>query len=66
MDLTGEIIDKAAATPFEPPVRALDAIHLASAVAAGDVDVLVAYDAELIRGAQYLGIDVISPGARVP
>lgn len=45
-------------------LRALDAIHLATALATGDsLDGFVCYDARLSRAAGELGLDVLSPGA---
>lgn len=44
-------------------LRALDALHLASALElGGDLDGLVTYDRRLADGAAELGIDVVGPG----
>ncbi len=43
-------------------LRALDAIHLASALELGDdLDAFVAYDARLLDAARELGLPVVSP-----
>jgi uncharacterized protein len=56
------IRDRAAETAFAPPLRALDAIHLATALELGDdVDVLVAYDRDLCRAATTAKLTVRSP-----
>ena len=53
---------RAAATAFDPPLRALDAIHLASALELGDdLDVLIAYDDHLCRAAGSQGLQARSP-----
>jgi predicted nucleic acid-binding protein len=46
------IRERAVSTTFDPPLRALDAIHLATALELGkDVDALFAYDDHLCRAA---------------
>jgi predicted nucleic acid-binding protein len=51
-----------AAADLDIPVRSLDAIHLATALALGrDLAVLVTYDDRMIRGARELGIEVATP-----
>lgn len=53
---------RAVATAFNPPLRALDAIHLATALALGeDLDTFVAYDDDLCRAAGAEGLTVQSP-----
>lgn len=53
-----------AAAPFARRLRALDAIHAASALAiAGDLEVVVAYDAELATALEDEGLSVVSPSA---
>jgi predicted nucleic acid-binding protein len=48
---------------FQPPLRALDAIHLATALTLqDDLAVLVAYDRELLAAARAEGLTVASPG----
>lgn len=47
----------------EPPLRTLDALHLASAVLLRDeLTALVAYDARLIDAARVAGLVVAAPG----
>jgi len=47
-----------------PELRALDAIHLASALSLGDdLGVFVAYDHRLLTAAQEAGVATASPGA---
>jgi predicted nucleic acid-binding protein len=56
-----EIRERAALT--QPPVlRALDAIHLAAALAI-EADLLLAYDLRLLDAARAAGLTVASPGA---
>jgi uncharacterized protein len=52
---------RALAAAVEPPyLRALDAIHLATALL-GDVDEFVAYDRRLVDAARGHGLQVLSP-----
>lgn len=47
---------------FEPPQRALDAIHLATADRhRGEIDVFVTYDADQAAAARSLGLPVLGP-----
>lgn len=47
---------------FEPPLRALDAIHLASAIElAEEVEAFFAYDSDLASAASAAGLEVRSP-----
>lgn len=56
------IRERAAATAFEPPLRALDAIHLATALELGeDLGTFVAYDDRLRRAADAQRLAVDSP-----
>lgn len=49
---------------LDPGLRALDAIHLATALAAGpSLQAFVCYDARLVRAAEDIGLEVVSPGA---
>ena len=50
---------------LDPPLlRALDAIHLASALEVGDdLGAFLAYDRELVAAARALGLQTLSPGA---
>jgi uncharacterized protein len=52
-----------AAASLEPPgLRALDAVHLATALSLGaDLGVLIAYDARLLDAATRQGLPVASP-----
>ncbi len=53
-----------AAASFDRALRALDAIHAASALALGDdVAVVVAYDAELAGALEAEGLQVLAPDA---
>lgn len=53
---------RAVATAFDPPLRALDAIHLATALELGeDLDALVAYDDHLRRAAEAKRLVVRNP-----
>lgn len=54
--------ERAVATTFNPPLRALDAIHLATALELrNDLGDLVAYDAHLCDAAVAEGLAVLSP-----
>ncbi|MGI9186946.1 MAG: type II toxin-antitoxin system VapC family toxin [Gaiellales bacterium] len=44
-------------------LRALDAIHIATATSLGDVDLFVTYDERQAASAQLAGLTTISPGA---
>lgn len=56
------IRERAAATAFDPPLRALDAIHLATAIELGEnLDAFLAYDDHLCRAAVAQGQAVDSP-----
>lgn len=56
------IRERAVATSFDPPLRALDAIHLATALELGeDLDDFVAYDSHLCRAADSQRLAVRSP-----
>jgi predicted nucleic acid-binding protein len=49
---------------LDPSLRALDAIHLASALAAGDaLDAFVCYDGRLAQAAAAAGLNVVAPQA---
>ena len=53
LDLAGEL---------EPPLRSLDAIHLAAALELGDdLEAVVTYDARMAHGAEALGLPVVAP-----
>lgn len=51
------------AQPFSRPLRALDAIHLATALETEDATVLFGYHAELLAAAAAEGLEVVAPGA---
>ncbi|WP_245797626.1 type II toxin-antitoxin system VapC family toxin [Mangrovactinospora gilvigrisea] len=60
--LTVEVRDLAAR--MSPALRALDAVHLASAVSLGSaVDHLVTYDKRMLDAARQLGFSAEAPGA---
>ena len=61
VDLGRPVIERAAALP---PVglRTLDALHLATALAVGPTDGLVAYDLRLLEAAAAAGLAVLHPG----
>ncbi len=53
LDLAGEL---------EPPLRSLDAIHLAAALELGDdLEVVVTYDGQMAKAAEALGLRVVAP-----
>ena len=45
-----------------PTLRSLDAVHLATALLAGPLEALVAYDQRLADAARAAGISVVQPG----
>lgn len=56
------IRQRAVTRAFDPPLRALDAIHLATALElSGDLEALVAYDTHLCRAAESAGLAVLHP-----
>lgn len=58
------IRNQAAARAFDPPLRALDAIHLATALSlGGDVDAFIAYDTGLSGAADASGLRALAPGS---
>jgi predicted nucleic acid-binding protein len=61
LTISADLLDRAAL--IEPAsLRALDAIHLASALAIGDaLEGVVAYDARLLDAARNLGLETVSP-----
>lgn len=57
------IRNQASAKRFEPPLRTLDAIHLATALTLRrELEVVLAYDDELCRAAAAEGLRTESPG----
>ena len=61
LDITDAILSVAAGL-LPPTLRALDAIHLASALAlGGDLDGLVTYDDRLAEAARLAGLTVYTP-----
>jgi uncharacterized protein len=62
LDITTPILDAAAA--LEPPLlRALDAIHVATAVSIGDPDLeVITYDDRCAAAARANGLAVVAPG----
>jgi len=60
IDIDRSILERAAR--IEPPIRALDAVHLASAEALGDsLGALVTYDARMTDTARVMGMRVVAP-----
>jgi predicted nucleic acid-binding protein len=58
--LDDELLDKAA--DLTPPLRSLDAIHLAAARELGtDLAAVVTYDERMTRAARELGLEVVAP-----
>jgi len=55
--------DRAGTAAFAPPLRSLDALHLATALTLGDdLGVFIAYDRELLAAAVAEGLPTASPG----
>lgn len=75
LERTGELIDAVALCPLdrallagagalaEPALRALDAIHVASAADLGSVGAFVTYDERQAAAARLAGLRTIAPGA---
>lgn len=60
IQLDDELLDLAVA--LEPPLRSLDAIHLAAALELGDeLEAVVTYDARMTTAAEALGLPVVAP-----
>jgi predicted nucleic acid-binding protein len=63
VEITPPVLADAASVP-PPRLRALDAIHLATALDLGDsVDVLLTYDKLLVEASRAAGLTVAVPGA---
>jgi uncharacterized protein len=75
LDRTGEVIDAVALRPLdrallagagalaEPALRALDAVHVATAVDLHPVDAFVTYDERQAAAARLAGLRTMAPGA---
>lgn len=75
LDRAGELIDALALCPVdrgllagagalaEPALRALDAIHVASAVSLDPVEAFVTYDERQAAAARLAGLRTVAPGA---
>ncbi len=75
LDRAGELIDALALRPLdrallagagaldEPVLRALDAIHIASAVSLDPIEAFVTYDERQAAAARLAGLRTIAPGA---
>ena len=59
--LDAAIVRRAASLP-PTVVRSLDAIHIASAMAIGDIDAFITYDERQAEAARMLGLPVVAPG----
>jgi predicted nucleic acid-binding protein len=59
--LTGEALELAAGV-HPASVRTLDALHVASALMAADLDVLLGYDRRMLDAARVAGMTTVSPG----
>jgi predicted nucleic acid-binding protein len=61
LEIDDDILERAAS--LDPsPMRTLDAIHLATAVAIADeLEALITYDRRMIEGAKLIGLPVASP-----
>lgn len=75
LERAGELLDAVALLPLErallagagalaePALRALDAIHVAAAVALSPLDAFVGYDERQAAAARLAGLRTVSPGA---
>lgn len=59
--VTRDLLDAAADLPYLPPLRSLDAIHVATARTIPDLRALVTYDDRMREAARALGLPVVSP-----
>ena len=60
LHLDDPILTSAAALP-QPNLRTLDALHLATALSAGELEALVVYDRRLSEAAELSGLTVVAP-----
>lgn len=77
LERTGELVDAVALLPVdrallagagaiaEPALRALDAIHVASAVGLEPIEAFVTYDERQAAAARLAGLRTIAPGSRL-
>jgi predicted nucleic acid-binding protein len=66
LDITPAILDDAA-TANPPLLRALDAVHLATALSIGDAQLeVITYDTRLADAARANGLSVVQPGRPAP
>lgn len=75
MSRTADVLDAIALVPVdrgtvagagalaEPVLRALDAIHVAAAVALAPLDAFVSYDVRQAAAARLAGLRTVAPGA---
>lgn len=75
IERTGELLDAvalralerpllaAAGALVEPALRALDAVHVASAVDLGSIDAFITYDERQAAAARLTGLRTVAPGA---
>jgi predicted nucleic acid-binding protein len=62
VDLTAAVVEQAGRLP-EKHLRALDAIHVASAIQLAPVlSAMVSYDGRMIDAAKFAGLPVVAPG----
>ena len=67
MDIDASIAEDAGTLTVTPPLRNLDAIHLASARKLGaDLAAVITYDQRMTAAAEQLGLPVESPGVTWP
>ena len=65
LEITPAILDDAAAA--DPPLRSLDAIHLATALSIGDQQMqVITYDNRFAEAARASGLTVVQPGRAAP
>lgn len=61
----GAVLSSATRLEQPPELRTLDAIHLATALSAGeDLGAMICYDARLAQAATRLGVTMMAPGAK--
>jgi uncharacterized protein len=66
LTLEQKVLNFAEAFNEDVSLRTLDAIHVASALLiSGSIDGMITYDKQMAKNAKKMGINVLSPGAKV-
>ena len=66
LTLEQKVLNFAEAFNEDVSLRTLDAIHVASALlVSGSIDGMITYDKQMAKNAKKMGLNVLSPGAKV-